>query len=139
VMLRQEGVGARSGRARVVPGPAGNAGMTRLDVSDEVGDVDVVSLDDSLAALGLVPTVVKVDVEGMEVDVLRGAEQTLRRHRPALYVEAAEAEALEAVRDVLGPLGYGVAARFNATPTYLFLPGVPAAQSTPRALEHVSA
>lgn len=138
VILRQEGVGAHSGRARIVPGPVGNAGMTRLELNDAGDDVDVVSLDESLATLGLVPTVVKVDVEGMEVDVLRGAEQTLRHHRPALYVEAADAEALAAVRDVLEPLGYEVAARFNATPTYLFLARVPTVQAAPRSLEYVS-
>jgi FkbM family methyltransferase len=29
----------------------------------------------------------KIDVEGMEVEVLRGARETIARHRPALYVE----------------------------------------------------
>ena len=30
---------------------------------------------------------IKIDVEGMELEVLRGAEQTIRRLRPVLYVE----------------------------------------------------
>lgn len=32
---------------------------------------------------------IKVDVEGMEVDVLRGAERLIAQHRPALHVEVA--------------------------------------------------
>ena len=30
----------------------------------------------------------KIDVEGMELKVLRGAERTVRKHRPVIYVEA---------------------------------------------------
>ena len=33
------------------------------------------------------PTFIKIDVEGMEIAVLRGARQTLRQCRPVLYVE----------------------------------------------------
>jgi len=29
----------------------------------------------------------KLDIEGMEVEALRGAEQTVRAHRPLIYVE----------------------------------------------------
>ncbi len=134
VVLQQQGVGACSGRARVVPGPAGNSGMTRLDIEDG-GEIEIVSLDDALDALGYLPTAIKVDVEGMELDVLRGAARTLRLCRPALYVEAAEAASFEAVSSLLRPLGYEPAARFNATPTYLFLARVPAAMPEARTLE----
>lgn len=122
--LRREGVGERSGWARVVPGPRNNAGMTRLEVLGERdGDaVAVTSLDEATTSLDVAPAVVKVDVEGMEHAVLMGARETLRRHRPVLYVEVAEDEAYPRVAQLLGPLGYRVAGRFNATPTYLFLP-----------------
>ena len=46
--------------------------------------VELVSID----GLGF-PAVhfIKIDVEGMELDVLRGAAQTIRRDRPVIYVE----------------------------------------------------
>ena len=48
----------------------------------------------------------KIDVEGMEADVLAGAEQTIRRWRPVLYVENDRPEkSAELIRQVLG-LGY---------------------------------
>lgn len=34
------------------------------------------------------PDALKVDVEGAELDALRGAEETLREHRPELFIEA---------------------------------------------------
>jgi len=124
VELRREGVGERAGWARIVPGPRRNAGMTRLEIAEGPGDeaVAVTSLDDAAASFGGVPAVVKVDVEGMEYAVLLGAREMLGRHRPALYVEVAEDEAYPGVAELLRPLGYRVAGRFNATPTYLFLP-----------------
>lgn len=47
--------------------------------------------------------------------------EDLRRHRPALYVEVAEDHAYPGVAELLRPLGYRVADRFNVPPTYLFL------------------
>jgi len=44
------------------------------------------SLDSEVAELGLVPTLIKIDVEGWEFEVLKGAEQTIRRYRPALFL-----------------------------------------------------
>ena len=47
--------------------------------------VRVVRIDDDLQCDRL--DLVKIDVEGMEMDVLTGAMQTIERHRPMLYVE----------------------------------------------------
>lgn len=64
----------------------------------------------------------KVDVEGMELDVLEGGRRLIARDRPILYIECAtEAHFLTILRCVEG-LGYTHWDTFNATPTHLFLP-----------------
>lgn len=52
-------------------------------------EVEVRRLDDLLAGMpeAPVPRLVKVDVEGADLDVLRGAEQTLMQTRPFLIIE----------------------------------------------------
>jgi FkbM family methyltransferase len=53
---------------------------------------------------------IKIDVEGHELAVLKGAEQTLRRYKPALLVEADTRQRPDAVASVvafLESLGYG--------------------------------
>lgn len=47
-------------------------------------EVEVVPLD----RLGLAPAWVKIDVEGVEGDVVRGLRGTIERHRPLLLVES---------------------------------------------------
>jgi FkbM family methyltransferase len=48
----------------------------------------------------------KIDVEGMEAQVLQGARQTLARHRPILYVENDRSEKSAALIALLFELGY---------------------------------
>jgi len=54
---------------------------------DESIDVVLTTLDRYVADSGWVPNVMKIDVETHEAAVLRGAAETLRRHRPSVVVE----------------------------------------------------
>jgi hypothetical protein len=65
---------------------------------------------DDLVASGVLPppALVKIDVEGAEADVLRGATATLRTHRPLLLLEVHHVRAMHEVDDVLRAAGYSV-------------------------------
>jgi hypothetical protein len=67
-------------------------------------------------------SVMKVDVEGWEKEVLRGAQTVLRRDQPILYLEVSDARHERDLRQLLNDLGYHFAKEFNATPTQMFLP-----------------
>lgn len=63
--------------------------------------VDIVTIDDLVERHGLKPPgVVKIDVEGAELEVLEGMEATTKRYRPVIIVEvdAAEPEPLQRKR-----------------------------------------
>jgi FkbM family methyltransferase len=81
-----------------------NSGMTRLNSGDQL--VQCRRLDDVLDELGA-PTVdaIKIDVEGFEPAVLRGAAKMVARDRPLVIAEVNDAEVLSALRDC----GYALA------------------------------
>lgn len=64
----------------------------------------------------------KIDVEGMELDVLEGGRQLIARDRPILYIECATESHFLTILHCVEGLGYTHWDTFNATPTHLFLP-----------------
>lgn len=65
------------------------------------------------------PSVMKIDVEGHEIDVLHGAEKTLRTHKPTLIVEIHDTKK-SLVPEFLFSLGYSqMIPRIHAN--YLFI------------------
>lgn len=64
---------------------------------------------------------IKLDVEGMEPEVLEGAQALIDQDHPILYVESQEAADFEKVHAWLERRGYFYWDTFNATPTHLFL------------------
>lgn len=84
--------------------PSRNGSELKLDRPGEAGDIPVHRLDDQLDVADL--SVVKVDVEGMEPDVLRGLTRHLRRSHPVVYAETHSDLAYRATAAVLQPLGY---------------------------------
>jgi FkbM family methyltransferase len=67
--------------------------------------VRVRSLDD-LAAEARTPDVIKVDVEGAELEVLRGGAQLLRHARPTLLVEFSDQQLLSTARAEFSHYGF---------------------------------
>jgi FkbM family methyltransferase len=51
-------------------------------------EVSVETLDHAVERIGAVPQLIKIDVEGAEIGVLRGATGTLRAHQPIILFEA---------------------------------------------------
>jgi FkbM family methyltransferase len=90
--------------------------MTRASFGN--GEVNVKSLD-SLSISGPVG-LLRVDVEGAEVAILRGAATLIGEWLPDVVVEAGERNAFKAIAKLL--LGYGYVPRgcYASTPTYLF-------------------
>ena len=88
VLLHHIAAAATSGETRMSV-PRMDAGFTNIYEAhlDESGDVAVQAcrLDDLFSEL--VPALIKIDVEGHEAQVLRGAEGLLRKCHPALAIE----------------------------------------------------
>lgn len=94
------------------PGRADLVGKGQLKTTEH-GRYAVCALDElRITDIALI----KMDVEGMEPDVIRGGLETIKRERPVIYAEAWDEEAHEVVRSQLGPLGYVHANTFGATP-----------------------
>ena len=80
--------------------------MARLRDDGQMS-VEVVSLDD-LVGRGIIPPpdVIKMDVERAELSALRGAEQVLRDHHPAVLVSCHDGALHRGCRSFLTSLGY---------------------------------
>jgi FkbM family methyltransferase len=85
-------VGDREGSADLIAG--NTAGESRLATPADAADgavaaVPLVTIDGFCERHDLAPDFIKIDVEGWELSVLRGARRTIRRRRPglALFVE----------------------------------------------------
>ena len=123
VTLIQKGVGAVTAKAVFAESKPDNLGAQALSMVDgsesSTASIDVIPLDsltfeDSVAAI-------KIDVEGMELDVLKGAIGLLKKDRPGLFIEAQTEQEFVQIQNFLKPLGYRYFDTFNATPTHWFV------------------
>lgn len=110
-------VGGQAGRAATLRSEtAGNSGMDRVELTPD-GPLPVITVDSlNLPRLDLL----KIDVEGFEVECLHGARNTLARCNPLIVAEAIGTPDFDAQCRFLAPFGYVPVRRFNVTPTYLY-------------------
>lgn len=104
-------MGAREGRAE----PAGK-GRLDLDPSGRylVAPVDSLGLRDV--------SLIKIDVEGMEPEVLEGASDTIEACRPRIFAEARDRQAARRVRPIMERFGYTHVHTYGATPLEEWVP-----------------
>jgi len=90
-------------------GDASPMGQGRLKL-DKDGDIPIRPLD----AYGFEQvSVMKIDVEDMEPEVLRGALVTIEKCQPTIFAEARNDICHRSIQEVLEPMGYAVTARFH--------------------------
>jgi FkbM family methyltransferase len=127
------GMGDSSTHGTIVPPDSSkpNQGSIRVEVEGEdkgIGthSIEIRTLDSMVAEWrnenvnsGRI-TLLKIDVEGMEIDVLRGAKETIGKDRPHLFIEATTLEEFAALNAHLEPLGYVALNKWGYTAVYHF-------------------
>lgn len=77
-------------------------GLSIQDIFLEVKQVQIYRLDD----FGLQPFFLKIDVEGVEINVLRGSQETIRLSRPVVLVEIQNQVLYQEISEFMRYLGY---------------------------------
>ena len=93
-------------------GPSRMSGMLIRENATEIQESEIipcraVSLD-SFSSRHETPNLVKIDVEGAELQVLEGARSLLRQKQPVLIIEVHDQQTLPSVRSLLSGVGYVV-------------------------------
>jgi FkbM family methyltransferase len=126
VDVRQQAVADAPGRVAftVVPGRLTRSGISAtldlsVDAAVEEIEAEVTTLDAALAP-DYRPTLVKIDVEGGELEVLQGARRVLAEQRPILALEhqygrTPAPERTLKIHDLLDGLGYDLRTIGGAT------------------------
>lgn len=112
-------VGKSKGKGTMKIRNIANLGMNRVQ-QDSSGDVEIDSLDNILLSSIDSVDLIKIDVEGMELDVLQGSRQILQKFKPDLCIEANTEIAFNKTLELLSKYNYKFVKQFKWTPTYLF-------------------
>jgi FkbM family methyltransferase len=107
VVVRRCAVADRPGTATLFDTGSGDSGKYSLRGGVHGVDVPVETLDEALADVKRPVSLIKIDVEGFEPEVLLGASRTIEAHRPHIVFESTPRwyeEKRSALRDALSVL-----------------------------------
>ena len=85
------------------PEKMGNFGAVSL--IDDTSGIKTDAIDLDTAGLDL-PDLIKIDVEGSELQVLQGCQEIIKIKKPVIYYEAHESKDLKQIYQLLEPHGY---------------------------------
>ena len=120
IQVHEVALGAQVGTGSIVSPGDHNLGMAKIHEAEEgAGQVHIGLLSDYVGPNSI--RLIKIDAEGMDVDVLRGAASLIERDKPAVTIEASSRDSFLRISGMLEPYGYIAAGSFNYTPTHLFL------------------
>lgn len=118
-----------------------SGGSTTISIDGKPQTVALMELDKHEAAKNKI-SFIKMDVEGMEASVLRGAKATIQKNRPILFLEVIqdvgdEEYSLGDIKAIIDELDYQATGRaFNFQPTLEFVPKEQLKKHTKFAKEH---
>lgn len=93
VNLFKMGISSFSSKAKIKEVNSDNMGSMQIDL-DKNGDIKVTSLDNLIKSKTIMPPdMIKVDTEGFELEVLKGARKLLLNYNPILIVEYTDTHA----------------------------------------------
>jgi len=111
---------ATSGIATFHNGP--NPAMGSLDqVGGEEITVVTETIDEVAEKTGLRPDVMKIDVEGGEADVLKGAVRTIESNRPAIFLSTHSLDLRTSCHEWLNERGYSLISLIDQEDSHEFL------------------
>lgn len=119
VTVLRKAAGSSHARGEPIMADPLNLGMSWIQ-ERPVGQIEIIPIDHLVLEDPV--SLLKIDVEGMELDVVKGATKIIARFQPLIYVEAKDQRSRHELNSLLGRLGYCSVREFNWTPTFLFMP-----------------
>lgn len=115
----QFGLSSTNTKANIILPDNNNIGAAKVSIDSTSGIVELKRGDEVLADIQKI-SLMKVDVEGHELDVVKGCLNIIKKHHPLLLIECMNAEEYNKIDTYVEPLGYVPCAVFGATPMIIF-------------------
>lgn len=113
IVTKHKALGATTETAKLYvehddPGVGSHSLIRRTEDIETAEEIDVIRGDEFVKDQGYHPDLMKIDVEGGELDVLQGLTETLREDKPLLVVEVHDVVDFESVREFLRDRDYAI-------------------------------
>jgi FkbM family methyltransferase len=119
VELINVGVGEKYKTVTISDMDVTNVGMTKI--TSDGGDVIVDTLDNILQNETNI-SVIKIDVEGYEKNVLIGAKEIIKKHSPIIIAELKDDKEFNEFKEIADEIGYVTdKVNYASTPTYIWV------------------
>jgi protein O-GlcNAc transferase len=121
VELINKALGSQSGKGNIEVVNSSDLGCSKVVFNSINGEIAITTLDEFIYTKNSHIDLIKLDVEGMELEILKGSKGILEKFKPMLYIEAHTNHDFVNISTFLKQFGYIAISRFCATPTYLYV------------------